>query len=417
MIGVIRRIRAAGGLDEGIDEAALAHMALAISVGMAMIDRMVPGPGGPEWDALMARVGAAVAPSEMLLVPEHESRAPWRLRIDVPDQPGGVARLVRSLATLHTYTISVSVIGSGDGTRTVDVALTAPEGVGRAALLAAARSVGSGAYITPGTPEDSMDLPTRVLDSATAVVANPGWAPFAAARLVEADHVEVLAAATGEDDRAGVLRLQWTPDRHVLLRRDWAPFARAEQTRASALLRLSAAIAAASGATDAQGWVDPIRSGTVWIRLAYPEDAREVAAMHRRCSPRTLYLRYVSSGDWREIQMRRLAGGHSGATLVALGDGGSVIGLGNVFPERAGERGAAEIALLIDDAHQGRGIGTALLRRQVQMAARLGFTEVVAVVLAENTGMLRLLEATDLAWHSSVDSGTITLRAALPRQP
>ena len=112
------------------------------------------------------------------------------------------------------------------------------------------------------------------------------------------------------------------------------PFTRVEQTRASALLRLSAAIAVAAGDADAQGWVEPVKDGTVWIRLAHPEDAEAVGAMHRRCSDRTLYLRYVSSGDWHEIQMRRLSGGHSGATLVAVGDDGTVIGLGNVFPER-----------------------------------------------------------------------------------
>jgi hypothetical protein len=155
-----------------------------------------------------------------------------------------------------------------------------------------------------------------------------------------------------------VLRLLWTQDRHVLLGRDWAPFARAEQQRASALLRLFAAIATAAGDTDAQGWIEPVKSGTVWIRLAHPEDAKAVTSMHRLCSPRTLYQRYVSSGDWQEIQMHRLFDGHSAATLVAVGDQGTVIGLGNVFTETAGDEHSAEIALLVEDDHQGRGPGT-----------------------------------------------------------
>ena len=97
------------------------------------------------------------------------------------------------------------------------------------------------------------------------------------------------------------------------------------------------------------------------------------AAMHKRCSQRTLYQRYVSSGDWQEIQMRRLSGGHSGATLVAVGDEGKVIGLGNVFPEHPGDEHSAEIAVLVEDAHQGGGVGTALLRRLVRLAERLEF--------------------------------------------
>jgi len=54
---------------------------------------------------------------------------------------------------------------------------------------------------------------------------------------VEADHFEVTDAGQGQDDDADVLRLQWTADQHVVLQRGWAPFARAETTRASALLR------------------------------------------------------------------------------------------------------------------------------------------------------------------------------------
>jgi AcrR family transcriptional regulator/L-amino acid N-acyltransferase YncA len=414
---VVRRVRDAGGVDADVDDDALAHFALALSVGLAMLDPVVSRKPTPlAWNALMARIDTAVSPPNMLLRADHEALVPWRVRVDIPDRPGGVDRLIRALAALHTYTVGLYVIGTGDGVRTVDVALKAPEGVTEATLRTAALSAGRNAHVKPGSPEDALDLPTRLLDASTELVANPGWAPFAARDLIEADHVQVLDATAGEQDSANVLRLQWTTDRHVLLSRGWAPFARAEQTRASALLRLCAALAAASGDADAVGWVEPVRSGTVWIRLAHPEDAQAVAAMHRRCSDRTLYLRYVSRGDWQEIQMRRLAGGHSGATLVAIGDDGDVIGLANVFPERPGDEHTAEIALLVEDAHQGAGIGSALLRRMIRLADRLGFAEVVAMVLVENRGMLSLLERTGLRWSTTFDSGMATMRAPLAGQ-
>jgi AcrR family transcriptional regulator/RimJ/RimL family protein N-acetyltransferase len=411
---VVERVGAAGGLDPDVDDDAVTHFAVAMSAGLALIDPVITHkPTQRDWDALMARIGVAMAPAGMLLEAEHEARSHWRIFIDVPDRPGGVDRFIRAMATVHAYTLGVYVVGSGDGRRTLFMSLTAPGSVTEGTLTAAAMSAGRDVRIAPGSEKDALDLTSVVLDSSTELVTNPGWAPYMAMQLVAAEHVEVVRATKGEDDGPDVLRLQWTPDRHVLLRRTWAPFTRVEQTRASALLRLSAAIAVASGDSDAQGWVEPVKAGTVWIRLAHPEDADAVAAMHRRCSDRTLYLRYVSSGDWHEIQMRRLSGGHSGATLVAVGDDGQVIGLGNVFPERPDDNNSAEIAVLVEDSHQGEGIGTALLRRQLRIAERLGFAEVVAVVLTENSAVTRMLERTGLTWTTRIEEGTSTMRARL----
>jgi len=119
----------------------------------------------------------------------------------------------------------------------------APGRVGADTLLAAAMTVGQHGYVMAGSREDGGDLPTRVLDGAAELVTNPGSAPLAAAKLIEADRFEVTDATQGEEDAAGVLRLQWTANRHVVLHRNWAPFTRAEKTRASALLRLAGAMA------------------------------------------------------------------------------------------------------------------------------------------------------------------------------
>jgi AcrR family transcriptional regulator/RimJ/RimL family protein N-acetyltransferase len=414
MRAVVQRIRDAGGIDVDVDDDALAHFSMTLSVGLAMLDPVISAkPSQASWDAMIARIGTAMAPPEMLLRGEHEGRSYWRMLVDVPDRPGGVDKFIRAMAALYGYSLGVNVVGAGEGTRTLDMRMTAPSSVPKETLLAAAQSAGTNAKISPGSPDDALDLPTRILDASTELVTNPGWAPYVAKHLVAADHVEVVRATKGQVDGPDVLRLQWTPEHHVLLRRMWAPFTRVEQARASALLRLSAAIAVAAGVADAQGWVDQVKDGTVWIRLAHPEDADAVAAMHRRCSDRTLYLRYVSSGDWHEIQMRRLSGGHSGATLVAIGDDGTVIGLGNVFPERPDDNNSAEVALLVEDSHHGQGIGTALLRRQLKLAERMGFSEVVAVVLAENGSMRRMLDRTGLAWTTQLEDGSATMRATL----
>jgi AcrR family transcriptional regulator/RimJ/RimL family protein N-acetyltransferase len=404
--------REAGGLDPGLSDNAVVHLSMALSIGLAMLDPVATHRPTPlEWDAMIARIGAAVAPSELLLQPAYEVSERWRVRVDIPDRPGGMSRIIRALGALHVYTVSLGVVGYGPGTRTVDLSLIAPPHVSSEVILAAAESAGEHAHITVGSPDAGRDLPTRMLDAATLLVKHPEAAPTVAAGVVEADSVEVISATEGADDRADVLRLQWTADRHVLLQRDWAPFAGAEQARASALLRLSAAIARLSGDDDVTGWIDPVRDGTVWIRLARPEDAHAVAAMHDRCSERSRFQRYFSLTEWRDLQLRRLAGGHRGATLVAMSRDGDIVALGNVFPEAPGEGRAAEIALIVEDAQQGTGVGTALLRRMLQVAPTMGFTEVVAHVLADNAGMKHLLEATGLAWTTTVQSGVASMTA------
>jgi AcrR family transcriptional regulator/RimJ/RimL family protein N-acetyltransferase len=414
---VTEQTRRAGGIDDRIDDDAFVHFALALSAGLAVIDPVTANrPAQASWNALMARIGAAFAPPGFLLTAEHEARVPWRLRIDIPDRPGGLSRLLSALGTLHVYVVATSVLDSRNGARTIDLALMAPEQVSADTLLASAMSVGHHGYVMEGSPDDGADLPTRVLDGATELVTNPGSAPLAAATLVEADRFEVTDATQGEDDAADVLRLQWTADRHVVLHRNWAPFARAEKTRASALLRLAAAMASMGGEAEALGWVEPMKSGgTVWIRLARPEDSDAVAAMHERCSEQTLFRRYLTAvGRWRDITLRRLTGGHRGATLVAMSEEGTIVGLGHVFPDSPTDGHSAEIAVIVEDAYQGRGIGLRLVSHMLELAERLGFDEVVATVLAQNNEMLRVLDSTRLVWTRHVEDGVLTLRAPLP---
>ncbi|MFM8775148.1 MAG: N-acetyltransferase family protein, partial [Actinomycetota bacterium] len=166
-------------------------------------------------------------------------------------------------------------------------------------------------------------------------------------------------------------------------------------------------------------WVERLPDGTrVTIRLARPEDAEAVAEMHSRCSEQTRYQRYFAPiTEWRGDQLNRLAGGHRGATLVAQDAQGNVVGLGNVFPDRPGDTQTAEIAVIIEDAWQGRGLGSRLLRHLVDLARRQGFDEVIALVLATNTGMVSLLHRMDLAWTSEDDpdlgASVVRLRAPL----
>ncbi|MEI6621714.1 MAG: GNAT family N-acetyltransferase [Actinomycetes bacterium] len=420
MKAVTEHTRRVGGIDPDVNDDAFVYFALALSVGMAVVDPLVSQqPSQANWNALMARIGAAIAPVDLLAEPESWTRKPWRLRIDIVDRPGGLATLIRALSTLHVYVVRSTVLAVGESSRTIDLAVTLPEQVSSDSLLAAAMSAGSNGYVTEGSPDDGLDIPTRVLDGARELVKNPGSGPLAAAMLVEADRFEVTDAAEGEDDAADVLRLQWTFGQHVVLHRDWAPFARAEKTRASSLLRLATALSSLEGDAEARGWVEPIKGGeTVWIRLARPDDADAVAAMHKRCSERTRFLRYLQAvSEWRDLYLRWLSGGHRGATLVAMSEEGTIVGLGNVFPDESDRPHVAEIAVIIEDDYQNRGLGTRMIRHMLELAEQLGFHEVIATVSTENTGMLRVFELTRLDWSKTIEQGVATMRAVLPTAP
>jgi L-amino acid N-acyltransferase YncA/AcrR family transcriptional regulator len=411
---VIAKGRAAGTLHPSIHDDAVTHFVTALSVGLAVLDPVTPvRPTVRQWDALIGRIGSALeAPDPAEIDLDTSER--WRLLISIPQTPMALSRLVRALGALGVSVNEVRVEEGRDDERTVFLGLQAPPDLSADTILGISEAVGTNGYVRRGSPDDDRDLMSRTLDGAARLVRRPDEAPRIAAALVAADTFEVLDAPEGVDDQPGVLRLQWTPDRHVLLRREWCPFTRSEQARASALLRLSAAVASLVGEDGQNGWVDQVKNGTVWIRLARPEDADAVAAMHDRCSDRTKRLRYFSSVEWRDLQLRRLAGGHRGATLVVMSRAGTIVGLGNVFPEGPASDRTAEIALLVEDDWQGRGAGRALLRRMLQVAQLLEFETVVAHLFADNAAVKGLLESTGLQWSTTISDGVADMTAPLP---
>ena len=414
---VVQQMRAVGAIDDNVDDDAIVHFTLALSLGLALLDPVAPKPVGErEWTALMARLLTALGPPQVSRHEPVSGEASWRLRVEVPDRVGAVEQLARALTTVDAFVINVSTPGADtDGWRIIDLVVACPAAIGAAELRDTVASVGRRAYVREGSPDEKGDIPTRVLDGVTHIVDNPRSAPEQVAALVEADSFEVTDATTGSDDDSDVLRLQWTPTRHVVLRRSWAPFIRAEQARASAAMRLATAMAASSGDLEAAGWVEPLKGGgTAWMRLARPEDTDAVTAMHERCSERTIHQRYFRNiTEWRELTMRRLAGGHRGASIVVMAEDGRIVGLGNVFPVEANDGRAAELALLVDDEHQALGIGGRLLQHMLELADRLGFDHVVASVLADNKAMVSLLERTGLQWSRHVESGVTEFSAPL----
>lgn len=403
---VVRQLRGEGGVDSTIDDDAATLHLLAVGAGLALLDGLTPRPvEAAAWVRLTSRLLESLAAIDPQGLDYAGATRPWRIRVVAPATPAATARVLRVLALVGADVVSLFTHAQDDGTQLIDLICTAPQSLDRDDLTRSLATAGHRVLAAPGIPEDEHDLVTRILDAAAELVVHPERAPRAAAELVLADSWTVEPATEGEDATSDVMRLQWTPDHHVVLHRDGAPFAAVERARASALLRLVDAVASAPAGTGGFGWVEYLRDGTqVVIRLARPEDAEGVSAMHARSSDDTRYQRYFTPHtDWRDDQLRRIAGGHRGATLVAVNWRGDIVGLGNVFPDRPDDTSTAEIAVIVEDQWQGRGLGGRLLEHLVELARRQGFTEVLALVLATNGGMIRLLDRLDLDWTKGAD--------------
>jgi RimJ/RimL family protein N-acetyltransferase len=168
-------------------------------------------------------------------------------------------------------------------------------------------------------------------------------------------------------------------------------------------------------------WVVLADGSEVLVRTAVPEDRPAVAAMHERCSAHSRYLRYLAATPrmpgW---VLDRLVGGDRGVALVAVAPGGAIIGLANLMPAAASERtghgdgpATAEAALLVEDAWQGKRLGTMLFRRLVALGSELALAEVSATVLPSNARMWRLLRRAGLAEEADGTGGALLMHGML----
>lgn len=149
--------------------------------------------------------------------------------------------------------------------------------------------------------------------------------------------------------------------------------------------------------------------GTVHLRPILPSDADRLVAFHGSLSTRTRYLRYFSA--YPRIPQRDLdhvvnVDHHDRVALIALlGDELIAVGL----YERTPGTDEAEVAFVVADAHQGRGIGSVLLEHLAAAARERGIKRFTAVVLAENTAMLNVFREAGYAPTRHVEAGEVSL--------
>src|SRR5215467_2242727 len=113
--------------------------------------------------------------------------------------------------------------------------------------------------------------------------------------------------------------------------------------------------------------------GTIHLRSVEPADAPALVALHGRFSERTRYLRYFGAYPRipaRDLQRFANVDHRDREAFVAL-VAGDIVAVGRY--ERLTPGGsAAEVAFVVEDAHQGRGIAPVLLDQLTTVAREVG---------------------------------------------
>jgi len=148
----------------------------------------------------------------------------------------------------------------------------------------------------------------------------------------------------------------------------------------------------------------------VRTRHATAEDVGAVLALHRRCSPQTLEHRFhVPVTRVPEHLVRALVTPARGWSIVAE-QGDEVIGhgcAGETSPEQV------EVGLLVDDAYQGTGVGTRLMRELASSAAERGYDSLICAVEPDNESVLPTVHRAGLEAVSSYVDGVVEIEVPL----
>lgn len=153
--------------------------------------------------------------------------------------------------------------------------------------------------------------------------------------------------------------------------------------------------------------------GTVHLRPIRPDDAEALVAFHSGLSQRTRYLRYFSAYPRipeRDLHRFTHVDHHYRVAFVAL-LAGEIIGVGRYEGTPGSDE--AEVAFVVADSQQGRGIGSVLLEHLAAAARESGITRFHAVVLAENTAMINVFKQAGYETTRSVEYGEVTLEFAV----
>ncbi|MFD3524006.1 GNAT family N-acetyltransferase [Streptomyces sp. NPDC058653] len=343
----------------------------------------------------------------------------WRMRATVRDAPGSLAALCTVLArrrvdilTLQTHPLATGTVD--------EFLLRAPASLPARQLTdEISRAGGSDIWIERADAHDLVDAPTRVLGLATRTALDGAELPLALRQLLGRCTIHSLPAVSPAEGPTGecapvegilegtTMRMRDPNGGVISVERHHLPFTPAEFARARALIELDARLG--PRVPHGRDVLTLPEGNAITVRRADQSDVDAASAMHARCSDHTLGLRYRGPVDDADRYLDHLLSPRHGRTLKVQTASGRLVALGHLLWD--GDE--TELALIVEDAWQRRGIGSELLGRLVALAVDAGSSSVYAVTQASNTGMVAAMRGLGLPLDYQIEGGTLVVTARL----
>jgi GNAT superfamily N-acetyltransferase len=161
-----------------------------------------------------------------------------------------------------------------------------------------------------------------------------------------------------------------------------------------------------------------LRDGaSIWIRPIRPDDKDALIRGFDRLSPESRYRRFFAPLDRlssRDLAYLTEVDHHDHEALIAHSESGEPLGVARYV--RGDDPDRAEVAVVVVDEWQGRGVATELISRLADRAREEDVRLFTATILAENRDALALTHSLGDSRRVGTPSTTVDLEIELPHR-
>lgn len=156
----------------------------------------------------------------------------------------------------------------------------------------------------------------------------------------------------------------------------------------------------------------------IHVRPIRPDDAGRLVRFHEALSEETVYLRFFCCHPHlthAEVERFTEVDGVKRMALVATVDD-ELVGVAR-YDRDAARESQAEVAFVVADAWQGRGIGTLLLHRLASLARARGIRRLTAETLPFNTRMQAVFRQSGFKEKARFEDGVVRVQLDIEDRP